>query len=300
MISAAKWIAPMACSLTVSLASAQEKPGFRPVSDKVRLAAEEDLKEASGLAVSRRDGAFLWLLNDSGSKPELRLAGADGSDRGFVGVTGARNVDWEDLAAFQLDGLPYLLIADSGDNNSNRKDCRMYVVSEPLLPADGQKLSGSIDLKWTFPFRLEDGPGDCEAVAVDAQAGKIILLSKRTKPPMLYEMPLRPTGPEKVTARKIGVTSVALPKGALPLPFHTQPTGLDISVDGTLAAVVTYYSVYLFPRTRNQSWAQAFAKPAVILPPHGLPQAECVAFSADGGTITVGSEGDSRLVRYRK
>lgn len=300
MTSALKWMVPLACALAVSLASGQEKTAFKPVAEKTRLAAAEDLSETSGLAVSPRNGAFLWLLNDSGAKPELRLAGADGSDRGFVSVNGARNVDWEDLAAFQLNGTSFLLIADSGDNNSKRKDCRIYVVSEPALPANGGKLSGSIDVGWTFPFGFDEGPRDCEAVAVDAEAGKIILLSKRTKPPVVYELPLHSKGPEKVMARKIGVTSVALPKGALPLPFHTQPTGMDISVDGTLAAVVTYYSVYLFPRAKKETWTQAFARPAVILPPHGLPQAESVAISADGGTITVVSEGDSRLIRYRK
>lgn len=257
--------------------------------------------EASGLAISTRDGNFMWIVNDSGSKPVLHLAGTDGSDRGQVTVGAAENIDWEDLSSFTLDGASYLLIADTGDNNSKRGDSKCYVVEEPALPKNGAQVAGIVKPAWTIEFGFEDGPRDCESVAVDAAAGKVILVSKRTKPPMVYEMPLRPKGAGPVVAKKIGVTSVMPPKGVLLLPYIAQPTGMDISSDGSQGVIVSYYGVFLFPRAKKESWGEAFAKAPVILQPHGMAQAESIGFSKDGKTLTLLSErGDSRIIRYSK
>lgn len=267
---------------------------------KARIASKE-VNEASGLAVSPRDPDFLWIVNDSGAGPEIHLAGTDGSDRGKVTVAGAKNVDWEDLSAFKRDGVSYLLVADCGDNASVRNDAVLYVVEEPSLPKAGETLSGEVKLAWTIPFGFEDGPRDCESVAVDEKAGKIILVSKRTKPPVVYELPLKPKGTERMVAKRLVETQVEPPKAVMKLPYIAQPTGMDISPDGTMAAVVSYYGVFLFPRTAKESWSEAFAKQPVILTPHGMAQAESVAFSRDGKSLAVVSErGDDRIVTYRR
>jgi hypothetical protein len=256
--------------------------------------------EASGLAVSSRDTGFMWIVNDSGAKADLHLFGKDGVDDGQVRVEGAENVDWEDLSSFELDGKPYLLIADTGDNLSRRTDCVLYVVAEPVLPKAGEKLSGTVKVEWKIPFAFEDGPRDCESVAVDARVGKIILVSKRTKPPVVYELPLRPQD-SAVVAKRLGETTVTPPKGIPLLPFIAQPTGMDLARDGSAGVLVSYYGVFLFPRTGKESWGEAFAKQPVILPPHGMAQAESVAFSKDGKTLSLVSErGDKRIVEYRR
>ncbi|MBX3741696.1 MAG: hypothetical protein KF712_11940 [Akkermansiaceae bacterium] len=256
--------------------------------------------EASGLAVSSRDAGFMWIVNDSGAQADLHLFGKDGVDHGQVRVEGAVNVDWEDLSSFELDGKPYLLIADSGDNLSRRNDCVLYVVEEPALPKEGEKLSGTVKVAWKIPFSFEDGPRDCESVAVDARVGKVILVSKRTKPPVVYEMPLRPKD-GVVVAKRLGETTVAPPKGVPMLPYIAQPTGMDLARDGSMGVLVSYYGVFLFPRSGKESWGEAFAKAPVILSPHGMAQAESVAFSRDGKTLTLVSErGDKRIVEYRR
>lgn len=267
---------------------------------KAKVASKE-VKEASGLAVSSRDPDFLWIVNDSGAGPEIHLAGTDGSDRGKVTIAGAKNVDWEDLAAFRHDGTSYLLIADCGDNASVRNDAVLYVVEEPALPKAGGTLSGEVKLAWTIHFGFEDGPRDCESVAVDEKAGKIILVSKRTKPPVVYELPLKPKTSERSVAKRLVETQVDPPKAVMKLPYIAQPTGMDISSDGMTAAVVSYYGVFLFPREAKESWPDAFAKQPVILAPHGMAQAESVAFSRDGRTLFLVSErGDDRIIVYQR
>ncbi|MGI9571502.1 MAG: hypothetical protein ACR2PH_17575, partial [Desulfobulbia bacterium] len=83
--------------------------------------ADESLSEASGMVASRRHKNLLWVINDGGNPPLIHAVGLDGSNRGQVRIRNAPNKDWEDLAAFQFDGYPYLLIADCGDNNRIRK-----------------------------------------------------------------------------------------------------------------------------------------------------------------------------------
>ena len=262
--------------------------------EKVILRAPR-ITEASGIASSPSDPDLLWIINDSGGTAQLHLVGTDGTPRGTVTLQGAPNQDWEDLAAFEFRGKPYLLIADTGDNANSRGQSALHIVREPAAT------DPTVAPAWTIRFHYEDGPRDCEAVAVDEKAGKIILISKRTKPPALYELPIRPAGGGVQTARKIGSIARVLPKGRSLNIYGSQPTGLDISPDGTLAAVVTYCGTFLFPRQPRESWDSAFSKAPVILAPHRLGQAESVAFSRDGKSLRLVSEGArSPLVTYRR
>jgi len=271
------------------------------VSEARPIVKSPAINEASGLTASPKDDSFLWAINDSGGTADLHLLKSDGTDCGKVTITNAKNVDWEDLASFTLDGKSYLLIADTGDNASAREFCTLHIVPEPKLPAAGEKLSGTATSAWNIDFSYEGGPRDCEAVAVDSINRKIILISKRTSPPEIFELPLRaPQKRGKIIARKCGIVLTKSPSAHF-LPFANQPVGLDISVDQSLAAIVTYYSVFLFPRGPKETWAQAFAKVPITLIPHGLKQAESIAFSKDASKIHVISEGKNLpIVGYQR
>ncbi len=282
------------------LQAAEKPPAFTRVKPGGLLQSPA-VTEASGLAASPTAADALWLINDSGSPAVLHLAGTDGSDRGTVTLRDIRNTDWEDLASFILGGKPYLLVADTGDNGSTRPECLLHIVAEPALPAAGKKLDETVSPAWTIRFRYDDGPRDCESVAVDAKAAKILLISKRTTPPVIYELPLKPTGNGLVTAKKIGTIPTPFPAGNPPIPFAAQPTGCDLSADGSTAVVITYLGTFVFPKAAGESWPAAFAKAPIALDPHLLRQAESVAFSRDGTLIHAVSEGvRSPLVTYRR
>jgi hypothetical protein len=266
---------------------------FKPSDAKLRSPA---VTEASGLAASPSVDDRLWIINDSGGSPEIHLVETDGTPRGSVKIEGATNADWEDLAAFTVDGKPHLLIADTGDNGSARENCTLYIVREPTLPAEGETLSGKIPILWQITFTYADGPRDCESVAVDVENAKVILISKRTEPPGVYELPLLPA--KNAIAREIGTTQTKAP-GIVLVPFANQPTGLDISADHRMATIVTYLGVFLFRREEKESWAEAFAKKPEFLSRHKLPQAEAVAFSRDGVSIfAVSEKANSPIARY--
>jgi hypothetical protein len=286
--------------ITLADRAEEQITDFHVAAEKAALQSE-NIREASGLAVSSRDDGFFWIVNDSGSAPAVHLIESGGADRGKVTVANARNIDWEDLVSFSIDGTAYLLAADTGDNDARRDSCTLYILREPRLPAAGKNLAVTFKAEWKIDFRYEGGPRDCEAVAVDVPGRKILLLSKRTNPPEVHELPLMPQ--EKrgiITTRKTGVIHVPSPADSL-VPFGNQPTGFDITPDNSLAAVVTYYGVFLFPRKPDESWAQALSNKATVLAPHCLPQAESVAFCKDGKSILVISEGRrSPIVRFQR
>lgn len=292
---------PAFAALLLSLPlSAADQPFTLVQGEKVTLKADA-LDEASGMVVSRRDDKLLWLLNDSGGAPALYLAGTDGSDRGLCVIRDATNVDWEDLSSFQLDGKPYLLIADTGDNASKRESCTLYIIAEPPLPKPGVALNAVAPIAWAINFVYPDGPRDCESVAVDAAAQKIILVSKRTKPPVVYELPLRPSAGKLQVAKRVGTTEVPQPKWTLPIPYGTQPTGLALAPDGATAAVVTYTGIHIFPRAKGESWATALGRPAAQVLSHPLSQAESVSFSSNGKILRIVSEGaHSPILSYQR
>jgi hypothetical protein len=257
------------------------------------------ITEASGLAITSANPDFMWIINDSGGTPEIHLVSTEGAYCGKVTMKGTKNIDWEDLASFTLDGKNYLLVADTGDNNSKRKSVTLHIIKEPKLPEKGKTLDVTVPPAWEIEFQYEGGPRDCESVAVDSKGGKIILISKRTQPPEVYELPLGPPTKAGIqTAKLIGKTMVKSVDSII--PFRDQPVGLDITADNSLASVVTYYGVFLFPRQVNESWATAFSRAPTPLQPHLLGQAESIAFSKDGKTIYVVSEGNNSPIRRYK
>jgi hypothetical protein len=259
--------------------------------------------EVSGIAVSRRRTGLLWAINDSGDGPFLYALGEDGSDRGTVRVRGAVNVDWEDLAAFELDGVPYLLIADVGDNLAWRPAVTLYIVQEPTLEGERFADGAQVESTWVLRVRYQDGPQDCEAVAVDARARRVLLLGKRSVPPVLYALDLVPRRFAPRARDDLLVARAWTEVRGIPQPTahdlaidpefgsaSSRPTAMDVAPDGTRAVVFTYKEGYLFERAPGEGWAQAFARtPQRVRTPY-MKAMEAGAFATDGRTLYATSE----------
>jgi hypothetical protein len=294
-----RWTLLLAC-LSASGLRADPAPKFQ-ISPERPAMEIPGVHEASGIAFSRKTPGNFWVLNDSGATAEIHLVQADGQALGKITLKDARNVDWEDLAAFDWKGESWLLVADIGDNQAQRDTCTLYLLREPAPPKPGTLLDARLNSAWQIRFRYDGGPRDAESVAVDAAAGKILLLSKRDSPPQLHELPLaKPDKHTTQTTRRIGTATVEAPIVS-PIAFRDQPTAMDIAADQSFAAVATYYSVFVFPKAPSESWPEAFARKPHVLAPHLLAQAESVAISADGKSIVTLSEGKKTpIVSYRK
>ena len=249
-----------------------------------------EIDEASGLAASRRDPDILWVINDDGPAV-LYAIDTRGAARGVTRVSKAHNRDWEDLASFSLQETPYLLIADIGDNEAKRDNLTLYVIEEPDLE------NGNAKIAWQFDFRYPDGPRDAESIAVDAANERILVMSKRDIPAVLYELPLRPANDETVVARRIGLMS-SLPQPRrqdvvnAPILYNWfwQPSGMDIKADGSAAIVVTYDALYYYPRAAGQKWRVALSQPPYGLGLGKTKNVEAIAFSNDGDAAFVTAE----------
>ena len=296
-----------AASLGILLAAGCGEPPPAAVKTQIAALAVDALDEVSGLAVSRRAPDIVWTNNDSDGQPVLYALGLDGKLRGRVRVAGVKNIDWEDMASFQLDGRAWLLIADTGDNGGNRRNCALHVIAEPEASELDPQRELSVSISWSIPVRYENGPHDCESVAVDVREGLVYLLQKRILPNPLFVLPLRPAAPALAPVAK-EVAKV----GHIPQPNSQQrafpvatgrwrgnPTAIDIAADGLCALVLTYGDVLLFPRQPGETWARAFSRRPIILPAHGLEQAEAACFSADGKAVFVTEERlHAPLLRY--
>ena len=242
--------------------------------------ANTQINEASGLASSRLYPSVLWVINDGGNDPMLYAVGIDGADLGSFRVEGASNYDWEALASFQLQDTAYLLIADVGDNWEQRQTSSLYVVEEPSIIKTGLSDDTPVSIAWHIRFTYEDGPRDCEAVAVDAAHQRVLLLSKRSLPPVLYELPLQPVEDD----------TIAVAQRLTMVPHFNWPTAMDLSPDALWAVVLTYNSVYLFSRNPNEDWSNAFKKQPQRLHFTQLSQQEAACFGFYGKSVYVTSE----------
>ena len=137
------------------------------VGKEISKLANPTVTESSGLAASRIKEGVFWTHNDSGDSARLFAFNQKGEDLGIFPVYGTTAVDWEDMASFSIGKKHYLLIADVGDNNANRQFCTLYFIAEPQPLKAKPTRPISLRVATRVDFRYEDGPCNCESVAVD-------------------------------------------------------------------------------------------------------------------------------------
>jgi hypothetical protein len=267
------------------LACSAQPPPFAQLSG---MLLDARLDEISGLAASRVHEDVLWMHDDGGNDARLFAVGIRGGLQATFPVAGVANTDWEDIAAFELDGRHYLLVADTGDNGGLRRSLQLHVIEEPAsLDEAAQRVP--LEPAWSIAFRWPDGARDCEAVAVDAQRGEVLLISKKRTPPELFALPLRPRGDGVRVAHRLGVLAgvpvpdaEALRANPRMARIRHQVTAADIAPDRGRLAVMTYNEVLLYRRRGDEAWAQAVARKPAIHDLPWLPQAEALGWDANG------------------
>lgn len=248
--------------------------------EQLAVVQDERISECSGLACSSLHKDAVWMHNDSGDKPRLFLVGLDGKTQSVCHIRDADAVDWEDMCSFRQQDQSWLLIGDVGDNGAKRtrkkSPCTLYLLKEPSVSAEEQQAKWDIRIR----FEYEDGPHNCEGVAVDVEREEILLLTKES--PLttgIYRLPLN------TEDRKQNLTAQRIAR--LPMAFAT---GLDISRDSRLLMGITMWEGWICERKGSDSWAQALKGTVhrVALPQRR--QGESVCFSANSQRLLVNSE----------
>lgn len=269
-------VALIVLSLRVPAAFAQDHEIVYGHGRRIAYLASKKIVESSGLACGRANKDTFWTHNDSGDKPQIYAFGIKGEELATISLSGAEARDWEDMASFSHGGRHYLLIADVGDNRAKRSSCTLYVVPEPKLHGDKKPMEASATPVQTIPFRYEDGPHNCESVAVDPQTCTVYLVPRvegsRCK---VYSLPL----PEQESGK------IAVAKAVANLNI-SPATAMDISPDGLRAIVFTRREAFEFVRGAKETWEQGFSRPPRrIATPRWGGGMESVCYGADGKTL---------------
>ena len=267
-------------------------PPSLPFARLAGLITDGELDEVSGIAASRSHDDVLWAIEDGGNPARLHAISRRGKVIARYRVEGARNIDWEDIASFDLDGRHYLMVADTGDNGGLRRDFRLHVFEEPETLS-----AGTLEPAWSIRARWADGPRDCEALAVDAKAGKVLLVSKKRKPPELFALPLADPRGQWREARRIGRLA-DVPEADKELQrsdpklarLSPQVTAADLSPDGRTLAVMTYGSVLFYRRQAGEDWGETVARSPETHDVPLIPQAEALAWSRRGAGLYASGE----------
>lgn len=248
------------------------------------------INESSGLARGRNKGHFFWTHNDSGDTNRLFSFKSTGELVAQLTITGATNTDWEDMASFSHNGVSYLLVGAIGDNYARRDHYRIHLIREPVLEPSSRTLILSTEVERTIEFMYEDGPHDCESLAVDPANGVLYLVSKITPEYgdqcAVYSLPLWGNNTGRRTARRLTY---------LDMPPVT--TGMDISSDGRRAIITTYQDAYEFIREEDETWRQAFRQSPRRISMPQRDKGESICYGLDGQTLYLTSEarGDKRV-----
>lgn len=271
---------------------ADRSPGVSDVS-QVMLAGGRNLKESSGIAMSRDHAGVIYTIDDSGNRPTLFAFDTSGADRGTWIVANATNRDWEAIATAPCGAQSCVYIGDVGDNRGIAIEHRIYRVVEPKTPNDSARAEF---LSFTYP----DGAHDVEAMFVTPRAD-IYLVTKRPltgggnrlRPALVYSLP--------ASAWKNGGRTQASLVDSLPIVPGAQPlmliTDASMSPDGKRLAVRTYTQTYIFPTDPATGHVDHAAQYVVCdVAPLGESQGEGVAWIGTG-RLAFMSEGKQQPLR---
>lgn len=249
--------------------------GTRCLPEGSLKALPAELREASGVAASRRHTGVYWTVDDSGPGM-LQAVDADGALLGSVEVPGGLGRDREALALGACGSGDCLYVADVGDNAGVRSSLAVYRIPEPH-PADDRT-----DPPQVFRFSLPDGPRDVEAVFL-LPGERLHLVSKgQEHAPTVYRYP----GPLRPEA---GFLQVVQRLGTGPRGLPDQITGADASADGSVVVLRTYRDLAAH-RIVNDTLAMA-PDLTVDLLTLQEPQGEGVALAPGGRIVLVGEAG---------
>ncbi|MYV96772.1 putative Ig domain-containing protein [Streptomyces sp. SID3343] len=228
--------------------------------------ADSRIGESSGLAPSARHPGVVYTMNDSGNTPDVfALDLATCRTLAVLHVSGATNTDWEAIAVGRDDaGNSAILVADIGNNFGNRPQVTLYRLAEPATLADATLPATS------FGLAFADGQHDAETAMIDPRDNRLYVASKLFgSPGSLYSAPAQLRTDQVNSLTKVGAAPDTSTDGAF-------------APDGRSFAIRNYSDITVYSGPGQQ--LAKFASP-------GTTQGESLAYSADGKSLFVGSEG---------
>lgn len=246
------------------------------------LPLPDEVRESSGLALSRRGSQVFWTHNDAGNDAEIFAIDVHGRLMQRVRVADAGAEDWEDMESGMCNGAACLYIADIGDNDGKRSHITIYRIREPER---GQSESSpAVALRAEYP----DGPHDAESLFALPGGDLYIVTKGQTGPIGVYRYPSPHRAAETVTLERV----VEL----FPKPDNDSDriTAATASPNGQWVGIRSHRTLYLY--NANELMSGRPAPMIVDLGPLDQPQGEAIVIS-DEGEIWLSTEAPKKKDR---
>ena len=256
--------------------------------DRESQALHDDVREASGVALSRERPDVLWTHNDSDGGAAIFAIDTGGKPIARVQLEGAHNRDWEDIAVARCPrGGPEgdcVFVADIGDNRASREGIGLWISAEPDPRHD--RSARATFLRLHYP----DGPRDAEALAILEDGSAVIVSKGREHPIAVYRSaPLAwPVDGEPIQLTLVQTLSEA------PVDLPEQITGA--SARGDVVALRAYAGLQFYRIHSDR--VEALLPEPFPLDSLAEPQGEGVTM-APGGRVYLISEAGPQAIAPR-
>ena len=203
-----------------------------------------ELRESSGLGISRTYPGVIWTHNDSGDRARFFAIDSTATLLATFDAVGAGARDWEAMELGPCPGASVescLYLADFGDNSFARESVTIYIIEEPD-PTEGD---GEVPVLGAVSLVYPDGPHDAEALAMIPNGGLIVVTKERRGTPWLFQI----SAAEVASAVGLGEPLTLAPGRRLPIElgsWRDQTTGASLNWRGDVLAVRTYSEIYFF------------------------------------------------------
>ncbi|WP_373492910.1 hypothetical protein [Aquiflexum sp.] len=241
---------------------------------------ESNIREASGLAYSRKNPGYLWTHQDKNNDNRIFLLDVNsGETVAAYRIKGTKNRDWEDIetAPGPVDGIDYLYVGEVGDNDQKYGNYSIYRFEEPTFEEShrGKVIDLEIpfdEIKFQYPNKIHD----TEALMVDPKTKDIYLATKRDLRSMLFVLPYPQNVNEKMKAIHAGTFS-----------FRIATAG-TVSKDGNEVLIKNYDRIFYWKRNDNESFIDMIQRVPALAPYNPAEaQGEAVCFDHQGGYFTL-------------
>ena len=240
------------------------------------------LKEASGIAASRRNPGVLWTHND-GSGGAIHAVAMNGTHLATFYLN-SPVLDTEDIAVGPgpVRGTSYLYVGDIGGKRG-RNRVQVLRIPEPFVdPAwAGNPPSVAFTGVETFTLSYPDGSYDAESLMVDPVLGDLFVVTKQDGMARVYRTNLNGV-PGGSLVRWLFVAAI---------PFSLASGG-DISADGKQIVLRREEYAQAWERSGGESVGAALARSGQAIPvigPPVEPNGEGIALLPSGkGYVTIG------------
>jgi hypothetical protein len=244
---------------------------------------DRSVREPSGIVTSSHHADVLWTHPDSGNGNWLFAVDRSGKQLARLRVSNVENIDWEDITR---DDRGNLWIADSGNNESDRRDLALHRIPEPDPRGAPDSVRADMTVEFHYADQIEYGRNHAnfDAESLMWWDGHLWLftkhrgdsLTKLYRFPVLDEEPAHELALEPLASFDLGEH---LGEGYAASNFPCQATAADTSPDGKHWALLSYDAVFVFELPAPGS-TMLFAKPIrrIALDPEWVRQVEALTF----------------------